>query len=315
MKLNDYWKDKWTEVNVPKEKIFSIIENELNTRDIVILKPYKHKSKVSWKKKSLLVIPTLLIVMLVYGVYLFNEADNKTLSSYKVETRSEDTENYSVHNDFNIIKKYEISKETIDLKKSIADVETIVKSNKGYFSESNIYTSPSDNSNWYAEYDIKVPKEQEENLVKQLKELDITTFLKEYQQNNKTNIAFRESQINAFLSEEEALLRLLEKSESISDSIQIQDRLSEIREKSGILLQTNEQINTQISEISIKLEIYQTDSIKKISFISKIAKFWKSQIPFWMDIIFFMLSYGVYVILLIICLYIINKWQKNRRLH
>jgi hypothetical protein len=127
-----------------------------------------------------------------------------------------------------------------------------------------------------AQFVIRIPKEHFKEMTDGLSELGNVTSSSAQAQNITSQYTDTESQLKAYRTEEERLLKILEKADTVADMITIEDRLSQVRYNIESL---TTQLNTWDSRINYStLELY----IREVSELTEEPVIKKT---FWQEIV------------------------------
>jgi hypothetical protein len=172
--------------------------------------------------------------------------------------------------------------ESLEFDASVDHVYKMIARYDGFLESS--YVSGSDYRTEYygwdsyrtAQFVIRIPKEHFKEMTDGLSELGNVTSTSTQAQNITSQYTDTESQLKAYRTEEERLLKILEKAETVADMITIEDRLSQVRYNIENL---TTQLNGWDSRINYStLELY----IKEVSELSEEPVIKKT---FWQEIV------------------------------
>lgn len=219
-----------------------------------------------------------------------------------------------------LIKTYDIAKETNDFSQTIERIEKTVKTYDGYVSQSDITNQESDDLLRRASYTFRIPQAKVEEFVTALAKIGETISSSENATDYSLSYADNDSRITALQTEEDALLKLLEKSDNVQDMIYIQDRLSQVRSSKESLIQQNKLIDSQVAETEVRLSVNEVKKITKeesTTILTKTKDNWHDQLKFWQQLgqqlAVFFLSVGPYLVAIIGVLGVIWCVNKKRR--
>lgn len=158
-------------------------------------------------------------------------------SGYSDEISSEETEvlgeevDTSTQNQRKLIKTMEIELETLKYEETIGYIEKKVSKLGGYIENSNLEGSSiySDYSNRYGELKVRIPKEKTEEFVEGIDETTNVRRKSETTEDITLNYVDVESHKEALKVEQERLMAILEKAETVEEIISLESRLSEVR--------------------------------------------------------------------------------------
>lgn len=166
--------------------------------------------------------------------------------------------------------------ETLEFDKSVADVYKLVERYNGFIESSNVtgtdyYTSfYSSNSYREASFTVRVPRENYSAMYGGLSELGNVTRASEDAKNITMQYNDTQSRLKTYRTEEERLLAMLEKAETVEDMIMVEERLSEVRYNiesvTSQLLNWDSKINystidiyiSEVNELTRETVVYKT---------------------------------------------------------
>ncbi|MDR0862075.1 MAG: DUF4349 domain-containing protein [Oscillospiraceae bacterium] len=125
--------------------------------------------------------------------------------------------------------------ETVEFDKTVADVDAMIAQYAGFIENSYIGgrdyydTYYGYNSYRSASYTIRVPVASYEEMTNSLSSLGNVTYLRNDAQNITAQYTDTESRVKTYRIEEERLLSMLEKADTVTDMITIEARLSDVR--------------------------------------------------------------------------------------
>lgn len=157
-----------------------------------------------------------------------------------------------------LIKTVSMDVETENFDELTGKLENRVKDLNGYIETSNVRGNSRYDESRYSSMTIRIPSEELDNFVNEVAEISNITWKSEAVKDITLNYVDVESRKKALEVEQERLLVLLEKAESIEDIITIENRLSEVRYElqtyaSQLLVYDNQveysTVNLNISEV------------------------------------------------------------------
>ena len=130
-----------------------------------------------------------------------------------------------------LIRTVNMSTETKEFERVTQEIEAKVKSLNGYIESMNTYNGSTyyGKSERHADYTIRIPKANLDTFVNQVSEASNVTNKSENVEDVTLTYVDIDSRKKALLVEQDRLLELLEKAESVEDIITIESRLSDIR--------------------------------------------------------------------------------------
>ncbi len=165
-----------------------------------------------------------------YGSGTTNEADQETADSSGLSGVPV-TPSGSGNLAEKIIYTAEINMETMEFDNASEQIAGLVNECGGFFERSSVdgnsYRSQDDCR--FASFTIRVPKENYETVLGGLQELGNVLYVNSYTENITSRYVDTESRLAACRTEEERLLYMLEKAETVEDMLAIEERLSDVR--------------------------------------------------------------------------------------
>lgn len=151
--------------------------------------------------------------------------------------------------------------ETTDFEGTLAGVDQLVKAHGGFIESSSI-----NGSNFYnksrgysstrsAYYTIRIPSAEFSTVMNSLSTLGNVPYSNTYTDNISGQYYDTQSRLNAYKTQEQSLLRLMEKAESVDDIIAIEEKLTEIRYSIESLQTTLNRWDRQVNYSTIDLSV------------------------------------------------------------
>ena len=177
-----------------------------------------------------------------------------------------DTATQEVSADQKLIKRVNMDAETEDLEALLPQLLAEIAAQKGYVESQEVYNGSSYASYRYrnARLTIRVPAENLNNLVAQVKGASNVVSYNESVEDVTLTYVDMESRILALETERDRLLELMEKAETMSDLLEIEARLTQVR---GSLESINSQLKVlqnQVSYATIELYISQVKAYTEV---------------------------------------------------
>lgn len=352
--INKEWEKEWQGIEVPKEAVFKAIEEGLaegpSIERITPVPQSKAKVKSFVKKHRVLLIAAASIMVATAGIATIGR--DQTLRSAKsssevlhqeraVEESPKEEVQPKGQVEFEeageadegattpgakapekasqkLVKTYSIAKETNDFSQTIASIEELVTQVGGYFSQANVSNQESQLRS--ADYLIRVPQENVSDFLKELNQFGETISSSESATDYSLSYSDNQSRINALQTEENALLKLLEKSDNVQDMIVIQERLSQVRSSKESLIGQNKLIDNQVAETEVALTVGEVKKITKektTTIFGRAQDNWRDQWSFWQGagqhLSVFLLSVGPYLLGFVVILGTVWRLFKRRR--
>ncbi|MBR2520956.1 MAG: DUF4349 domain-containing protein [Oscillospiraceae bacterium] len=179
--------------------------------------------------------------------------------------------------------------QTIDFDGTIASLERMIDAN-GAFLESSSISGKSYYDTYYSSstlrrafYEVRVPAERFSGMKNDLGQLGYVTNLSSDAQNITTQYTDVESRLLSLRTQEERLLALLEKAETVEDIITIEQTLSESRYEIEALTSTLRNYDSEISYSTINITINEVEEIVpvqqvRVSYGERIAAAFKNSV-------------------------------------
>ncbi len=215
-----------------------------------------------------------------------------------------------------IIKTASIYMQTKEIDELLKKINTEISSLKGYTSS---YSQDKYNESGSVNAIVQIPAEKLDGFIEFLDKAGTVTS-KQISTKSITEIYTEtESKIKAYETEEKTLLGILEKCESVTDIITVQERLSEIRSELETLNNTKKLYDSQISYSSVELSISEVDRVKKASnsFGSEIWEKFKDNLynigHFFRNLAVFVLSASPYLVVIAVAAIIVALIIKKKR--
>lgn len=128
-----------------------------------------------------------------------------------------------------LIKTVDMSVETMEFDKFIAGVKAETEQIGGYVEHSEVSSSASEYSDRWANFTLRIPKEKLDEFVSKVGEDANVTYTNESTEDVTLSYVDMESHLKALRTEQETLLSMLEKVESLEDILAIQTQLTQVR--------------------------------------------------------------------------------------
>lgn len=158
-----------------------------------------------------------------------------------------------------LIRRVSIDAETEDLETLLAQLSAQIKSLGGYIEEQELYNGSSYSSYRYrnAWLVVRIPAENLDGFVSEVKGIsNVVTYNESTEDVTLTYVA-TESRITALETEEARLLELLSKAETMSDLLEIEARLTDVRSELESVTSQLRLLRNQVSYATVKLSIEQ----------------------------------------------------------
>ncbi len=128
-----------------------------------------------------------------------------------------------------LIKTVNMSAETTEFDKFTAGVKSEVEQIGGYVENSEMSSTANEYSDRWASFTLRIPSDKLDEFVRQVGEDANVTYSSESTEDVTLSYVDMESHLKALRTEQETLLSMLEKVESLEDILKIQSQLTEVR--------------------------------------------------------------------------------------
>jgi len=158
--------------------------------------------------------------------------------------------------------------QTTKFDETIAALEQMILENGAFIQSSNVsgksyQQSYYGTSSRWASYTVRVPAENFRTMKGSLDKLGYVTYINEDAENITTQYTDVESRLTALRTEEQRLLDLLSKAESVEDIITVESRLSEVRYEIESYTSTLRNWDNKINYSTLNLDISEVAEIKE----------------------------------------------------
>ena len=153
--------------------------------------------------------------------------------------------------------------ETTDFDSSIAKLLALVEENRGWIESSsmsgaNYYSiSRGNSSNRSASYTLRIPSDKFELLMGSLSQIGNVPYSHTYTENVTSQYYDTQARLTAYQTQETRLLEMMEKAETVSDVIAIEEKLTELRYQIESLQSALKNWDRQVSYSTIDLEVME----------------------------------------------------------
>lgn len=243
--------------------------------------------------------------------------DYETTGDYNVLDESTG-ENVDASITSKIIYTASIDFETKDFNKTLESLDEKIKSYNGYVLSRELYKYGEDEEYTSAYYSIRIPVSNYNNFLNDREEIANVTSLSENADDITDTYIDLSARLENLKAEEETIRSLLDKATDMSDILEIEERLSEVR---GDIESYQSQINyydkvTEYATITISISQVRTYTANK-SFIEKVGDLFKESFSNFgqaLYAIFSLLIYAIpYLIIALIIFLIVRKIRENKK--
>lgn len=157
-----------------------------------------------------------------------------------------------------VIVKFFIDMQTIEFDNSISTLENIISKNEAYVenSSSSLGSYYDQNTYRYADYIIRVPKENIDKFMNETGSIGKVTHKEESKEDVTMHYRDTESRLNVLNIKEERILELLKKAEKMEDIITLENSLSDIiyqkESLTGVLKNLDDKVDFSTVNISLR---------------------------------------------------------------
>lgn len=159
-----------------------------------------------------------------------------------------------------IVKTATLSIKTKKYESFMAGIKQKIEQYGGYIEQSQEYNYDN-NSNRNANMDVKIPADKLENFIEELASIGTITSKIIASDDITDSYIDVESRIKALETEEETLLGLLKKAESLTDVIELQKRLSEVRADLEAMKAQKQSYDGMVSYSGVTLDINEVERV------------------------------------------------------
>ncbi len=249
--------------------------------------------KVGMKRKFFSFAVLILIAAMLFCSCAKSEsfADNSFIADR--ETPGESNENYeegvddalldktagAETTDRKIIMRYSFTVETKDLDATVKSLEDAVKARGGYYERASVYGNTEDGGN--ADLVLRIPSNQAESLNEEIAKLGNVTYQTKSGDDVTTAYYDTENKLNSLKIQQERLLALLEKAESLDDILKLETELTRVRTEIESLTTVLVKYDNLIDYTTINVTLRQVRTYTEPepeTFGTKIANAFKSSI-------------------------------------
>lgn len=255
-----------------------------------------------------------------------NYADQEEMGYGDSAPEDMDSEKWTMEPE-KIITTVSITMQTKEFMATTDKLNNLIKKHKAYIEQSNIsYNNYINNTRLkYSDYNIRVPRENLELFISELKEIGNVISENKNKQDITKQYRDTESRLRILETKEERILALLEKAEKMEDIIVLENQLSDI-------IYDKENLTGNIMDMDDKVDygtvIFQLEEVAKLSssgdiktpFLDKIKNAFNDSIYFFtnvlQNIVIFFIYFLPYLLILSVILVLvlwIRKKSKNRK--
>lgn len=265
--------------------------------------------------------------------YAFSEYSSEAYDEYKSEYYENESDVQSeIFNDSarKLIKTYSIDVETEDFDNLLLALNDRISSLGGYIEKLDTYNGSSYKayrSNRYSNLTVRIPSKNIDKFVEYVGETSNVTSKNLSVSDVTLSYVDTESKKETYLIEQERLLSMLEKCETVEDMIAIESRLSEVRYKIESMesqLRTYDNlvdystVNLYINEVEKYTEPEPVSYFEEVarSFENGVEDVWNGLKTFFVNFVGVLPSLVVFAIIVVIVVFIvkaIRKGNKNKR--
>lgn len=212
--------------------------------------------------------------------------------------------------------------ETLDFDQSLADLAALIDRHGGFLESSSVRGSDyHGNGRRSADYVIRIPRESFETVTGSLSTIGNVSYSSIQAENISAGYYDTESRLAACRIEEERLLEMLERAETVEDMLSIEDRLTELRYNieslTTTLLGWDSLINYSTIELSLQ-EVVEYTAEPELSYWQKLGRGFVRSLEnvgeFFMDLLrFVVVNLPVLVLLGIAAAVVILLVRRKRR--
>ena len=220
-----------------------------------------------------------------------------------VDSSAADSSDSAVIDTEKIIYSADASVETTEFDDCIEKLNSLIESYGGFIEQSSIcgnnYSAISRgySSLRYASYTIRIPSRHFNTLMSSLPTLGNVPYNNTYTENITTQYYDTQARLNAYKTQEQTLLSMLEKAETVEDLIAIEDKLTDVRYSIESLQSTLTNWDREVSYSTVNLSINEVTvytPAQEPGFGEKVASAfksgWKDAVQFLQDLFIWLLE-------------------------
>lgn len=180
-----------------------------------------------------------------------------------------------------IIYSADVTVETTDFESSLAKLDELVKGYGAWVESSSVsgadyyHISRERNYNRSANYTLRVPSQSFNTLMTSLSELGNIPYTHTYTENVTAQYYDAQARLNAYTAQESRLLEMMEKAETVSDVIAIEEKLTELRYRIESIQTSLNNWDRRVDYSYIYLDVQEVSEYTpeaKESFASKLSR-------------------------------------------
>lgn len=193
---------------------------------------------------------------------MFSDSDDKSASNQYSNNTIGTTSGSSstVTTNRKIVKTAELSIKTKNYESFMTGIKQKIEQYGGYVEQSQEYNYDN-NSNRNANMDVKIPADKLENFIEELALIGTITSKTIASDDITDSYIDVESRIKALETEEETLLGLLKKAESLTDVIELQKRLSEVRADLEAMKAQKQSYDGMVAYSGVSLDVNEVERV------------------------------------------------------
>ena len=249
-------------------------------------------------------------------------SENKAMDDYAMKEEMSEERGYDMVEPDKIITTVNISMQTKEFTETTEKLIGLITKYKGYIENSNISHNNYINSARlkYSEYTIRIPRENLNQFVNELKEIGNIISENTSKQDITKQYRDTESRLKVLETKEGRILALLEKAEKMEDIITLENQLSNI-------IYEKESLTANIMDMDDKVDYstvyFQLDEVAKLNigenvktpFWTKVANAFKDSIYFFTNnienLIISLIYFLPYALIIAVVLYILYRIKKK----
>lgn len=303
------------------------------------LKPTRSAKRKNSKRITAIIAACLAVAVLVGGAYGAGSSLSKNKSTNEIHDESSYIHNYSNGSSEDtietgktngspdgtnptsqkLIKTASVSIETKNADELIKKINAQVGSVKGYTSS---LTQSKHGEYMTIETAVNVPAEKLDEFIEYLEKAGTITARNIRTSDVTNDYTDTESQITALETEEKALLGILAKCETVQDTMDVQDRLAQVRGELESLRSQKKNYDQRIAYSEISISISEVERVKKnsSSFGSQVSEKFSESLynigQFFRNLGVFVLGASPYLVIaavVIAVVIVIVKKQRNKK--
>ena len=242
------------------------------------------------------------------------------------EMKEESNSAQNGDSDRKLIRRVYMDVETEDLDNTIAALTSRVNAAGGYFESQEQYNGSNYSSyrSRSASLVIRIPAENLDDFLGQVESISNVTSFRQSQEDVTLDYVATESRVKALETEEERLLELMKQAETMSDLLDIEDRLTDVRYELERMTSQLRVMSNQVSYATVNLEIQQVRVYTPVEkqtvwqristgFTENLGDVWESLQDFFVWFVVYLPQILIFLVIVLVIVGLCRRSAKKRR--